>query len=70
MLYVDQTTSIRDDLVRVQNGSIYIGVDHTNVVNQGRPSVRVESKKSYNQVLVVLDLDHMPDGACGTWPAL
>ena len=70
VLYVDQMTAIRDDLLRVQNDSIYIGVDHTNIVSQGRPSVRIESKKSYNQALVVLDLDHMPAGACGTWPAL
>lgn len=35
----------------------------------GRPSVRIESKASYNQVLVVGDFAHMPGSTCGAWPA-
>lgn len=47
-----------------------MGVDSTNVASgRGRDSVRVSSKKSYNHGLIILDLDHMPGGACGTWPA-
>ena len=45
-----------------------MGVDHTNVTPNGRPSVRLTSKKSYDSGLVILDLAHMPVG-CGTWPA-
>jgi hypothetical protein len=51
----------------------YIGVDHKSsllVSNSiGRSSVRIESKQSYTQGLFVVDLKHMPAGACGTWPA-
>ena len=35
----------------------------------GRPSVRITSKESYETGLIILDLDHMPGGICGTWPA-
>ncbi|KAJ2970491.1 hypothetical protein NUW58_g9679 [Xylaria curta] len=35
----------------------------------GRFSVRVESKKQYNNGLFVFDVKHTPYG-CGTWPAL
>jgi hypothetical protein len=48
-----------------------MGVDYTNVASgAGRASVRLTSKKSYNNGLVILDLAHMPGGICGTWPAL
>ena len=33
----------------------------------GRPSIRITSNKSYQSGLVVLELDHMPGGQCGTW---
>lgn len=44
------------------------GVDTTNITPEGRPSIRVSSKKSYDSGLVVIDVEHMPIG-CGTWPA-
>lgn len=44
------------------------GVDSINETPQGRPSIRLTSKKSYNSGLVILDVEHMPVG-CGTWPA-
>lgn len=47
-----------------------MGVDSTNAASgRGRDSIRISSKKSYNHGLFVLDLAHMPAGACGTWPA-
>jgi hypothetical protein len=49
--------------------SIRMAADSTNVASgRGRNSIRVESKASYNHGLVILDLNHMPEG-CGTWPA-
>ena len=33
----------------------------------GRPSIRITSTKSYQSGLVILDLDHMPGGQCGSW---
>jgi hypothetical protein len=68
---VDQTTAQSNGLINVDNGSVYMGVDHTNIASgSGRLSVRLTSKKSYNHGLFVLDLTNMPGGICGTWPAL
>ncbi|MCJ1404888.1 hypothetical protein MMC11_008114 [Xylographa trunciseda] len=67
--YLDQPTAQNDGLINTNNGLVYIGVDNTNVASgRGRNSVRLESKKTYDHALVVLDLAHMPAG-CGTWPA-
>ena len=50
---------------------IYIGTDHTDVASgRGRNSVRLSSKKTYTRGLIILDLQHMPGGQCGSWPAL
>ena len=69
--YVDQTTAQSGGLVNTSSGSVYMGVDYTNVASgSGRSSVRLTSKNSYNHGLIVLDLAHMPGGVCGTWPAL
>jgi hypothetical protein len=35
---------------------------------RGRDSVRITSWKSYDDSVIVLDLEHMPEG-CSTWPA-
>ncbi|KIX92161.1 uncharacterized protein Z520_12154 [Fonsecaea multimorphosa CBS 102226] len=68
--YVDQNTAQSGGLINTNNGAVYMGVDHTNVASgSGRQSVRLTSKKSYNQGLIILDLSHMPGGICGTWPA-
>ena len=45
--------------------------DSQNVVqpsDRGRKSVRIRSNKAYDEAIVVLDLQHMPEG-CATWPA-
>lgn len=34
---------------------------------RGRNSTRIQSYKMYNDSVIVLDLQHMPEG-CGTWP--
>lgn len=53
-------------------GQAYLGVDTTHKYmdfnTYGRPSLRLESKKTYNGGLFVADFAHMPTGA-GTWPA-
>ncbi|EEQ89257.2 endo-1,3(4)-beta-glucanase [Blastomyces dermatitidis ER-3] len=48
---------------------VRLGVDHTNITPTGRPSVRIASKKSYNQGLVIADFLHVPNSTCGIWPA-
>ncbi|KAF2729114.1 hypothetical protein EJ04DRAFT_77749 [Polyplosphaeria fusca] len=66
--YVDQSTAQSTGLINATSGGISWGVDSTNQTPNGRPSVRISSKKSYDSGLVVLDVAHMPTG-CGTWPA-
>jgi hypothetical protein len=57
-------------LYKVENGQVYMGVDSTNVASgRGRDSIRISTINTYNHGLFILDLAHMPGGACGTWPA-
>lgn len=49
--------------------SVYLGVDFETKNPKGRASVRAESKKTWNQGLLVADIRHMPDSTCGSWPA-
>lgn len=68
--YVDQNTAQNMGLFKQQNGKLYMGADHTNVASgRGRNSVRITSKKTYTHGLFLLDMDHMPDSQCGSWPA-
>ncbi|KAI1824761.1 concanavalin A-like lectin/glucanase domain-containing protein [Xylaria intraflava] len=46
-----------------------VGPGSTPDASTGRFSVRVESKKQYNDGLFIFDVHHTPYG-CGTWPAL
>ena len=47
----------------------YMGVDYNSTTDTGRQSVRITSKKAYNQGLFLADIAHMPGGICGVWPA-
>lgn len=49
--------------------AVYMGVDTMEVAPDGRGSVRVTSKQSYQHFLMIADIVHMPGGVCGTWPA-
>lgn len=42
--------------------AIFMSVDSTAVAPDGRGSVRVESKQSFNHALVIADIVHMPGG--------
>lgn len=44
-------------------------VDHNSIAPGGRSSVRITSRQSYQFGLFLVDIDHMPGGVCGTWPA-
>lgn len=68
MNYVDQGTAQNTGLISTSD-TVHIGVDSSNVASNGRNSVRITSKNSYNTGLVILDLAHMPGSVCGTWPA-
>ncbi|KAJ5189041.1 Concanavalin A-like lectin/glucanases superfamily [Penicillium cf. griseofulvum] len=72
--YLDKETAESTGLVKVtDSGSVYLGVDHATKLDpkgkRGRDSVRIGSKKYYDQSLVIADIAHMPGSICGTWPA-
>lgn len=67
--YMDRTPATNAALVRNVNGDTYLGVDFTTpltVNGPGRGSVRIESKKTYQEGLFIVDLKHMPSSTCGT----
>lgn len=68
--YQNQQSAQSMGLINSTTGNIKMMVDSTNQTPNGRPSVRITSNKSYSSGLVVVDIEHMPGGVCGTWPAL
>ena len=68
--YVDQGTAWNEGLIGTENGQIRMSVDSRNRADdKGRKSVRLTSQKAYNRGLFIIDLQHMPGAACGSWPA-
>ena len=68
--YVDQNTAESLGLFKQQNGKLYLGADNTNIASgRGRNSIRISSRTRYTHGLFILDMDHMPDSQCGSWPA-
>lgn len=70
--YVDAQDAQNLGLYKIEGDKVYMGVDTSSTLDpngQGRKSVRVQSKATYNQVLVVTDIAHVPGSACGSWPA-
>ncbi|PHH75792.1 hypothetical protein CDD82_4280 [Ophiocordyceps australis] len=54
-----------------KTGVIRLGVDNVNTyaLDQGRPSIRLESKQTFHHGLFIADFLHMPPSECGLWPA-
>ncbi|KAL0944291.1 mixed-linked glucanase [Colletotrichum truncatum] len=71
--YQNQTDALSKGLYSINpvNQAVTLRVDSTNVygLDEGRPSVRLESKKAYNHGLFIGDFAHMPPSVCGLWPA-
>jgi len=72
--YVDRCNASAKGLAYVEEeGRVYLGADDSTVIPttaQGRDSVRLESKETFSNGLLIADIDHMPGNACGIWPAL
>jgi len=66
--YVDLQTAKNMNLTYVDGNNFVMRVDTTKVQTQGRPSVRIESKKSYGDSVIILQVSHVPTG-CAVWPA-
>lgn len=70
VIYVNETTATRLNLTHATESSAILRVDaQTRNAKHGRNSVRIESKKTYDEGLFIFDIIHTPFG-CGTWPAL
>jgi len=68
--YVSQSVADNAGLVNSNNGQVYLGVDHTTYnPSGGRESVRLSSDQSWGQGVFIADIEHMPGGICGVWPA-
>ncbi|PHH65866.1 hypothetical protein CDD81_1235 [Ophiocordyceps australis] len=54
-----------------KTGVVRLGVDNVNTyaLDQGRPSIRLESKQTFHHGLFIADFLHMPPSECGLWPA-
>jgi len=70
VVFVDNDTAWNLGLVNTTETQAIIRVDNFTALGsgQGRNSVRIGTKKTYNGALFILDIDTMPSG-CGTWPA-
>lgn len=68
--YVNRSTANAFNLTHASRQSAILKVDTvTKYAPRGRQSVRIYSKKSYDDGLFIFDVIHSPFG-CGTWPAL
>ncbi|KAF1949778.1 hypothetical protein CC80DRAFT_428416 [Byssothecium circinans] len=57
-------------LARYINNKVFLGVDNTTVsTTKKRNSIRLESKNTFDNGLLVADFDHLPAKGCGMWPA-
>lgn len=70
--YIDQATALQHNLSYASDYKFVMRADFENVVNpsdpRGRNSVRIQSVDAYSNAIIILDIQHMPEG-CGTWPA-
>jgi hypothetical protein len=68
--YVSRSDAADQGLIaRTRDNRVYMGVDDKHKTTTGRASVRIESKATYNQGLLIADISHMPASVCGSWPA-
>ena len=71
--YVDEGTATSNGYISTANNQVYMGVDHTSVLNPsgpGRNSVRLSSHSAYTHYLMIADIAHAPSSTCGLWPAM
>ncbi|KJK84530.1 hypothetical protein H634G_00051 [Metarhizium anisopliae BRIP 53293] len=72
--YLGRTEAIDAGLAAVQDKEVILKVDSKTTIAKGakirgRDSVRLESKARLNQGLMIARFTHLPQSACGTWPA-
>ncbi|KAF2819908.1 hypothetical protein CC86DRAFT_251955, partial [Ophiobolus disseminans] len=74
--YVHADEAMGLGMANVTNGKVRLGVDADNALEgfataegSGRKSVRLEGMDELDNGLIVADLEHLPAGGCGQWPA-
>lgn len=71
--YQTRSNAVSQGIAAINNGEVYLGVDHTNYLNpdphgSGRPSLRLQSKQSFEHGLLITRFTHLPEPVCGGWP--
>lgn len=67
--YTTRAAAEQLGLIATQGSEIFIGVDHARKDPNGRNSVRIESKSTYDGGLIIASFTHFPKPVCGAWPA-
>ncbi|PVH95820.1 glycoside hydrolase family 16 protein [Periconia macrospinosa] len=70
--YVSQDKAESNGLATIADSKVRLGVDTTNnyaASSTGRESVRLQSRESFDNGLLVADFAHIPVSGCGMWPA-
>ena len=75
MNYVGYEEAVGLGLAAYIDDKVFLGADSLGVVDPksgstGRNSIRLESKRSFDDGLLIADIERMPGNACGMWPAL
>lgn len=56
-------------IIEENDNDVRLGVHTGEADDNGRSSVRIESRNTYNGGLFIADFTHFPGKACGSWPA-
>ncbi|KAK0613469.1 concanavalin A-like lectin/glucanase domain-containing protein, partial [Immersiella caudata] len=68
--YLSKGEAESKNVIKAYTNSVTIGVDkNTPTGNNGRGTVKIESKKSFESGLFVARFKHFPQKTCGAWPS-
>ncbi|KAF2679138.1 glycoside hydrolase family 16 protein [Lentithecium fluviatile CBS 122367] len=70
--YVSKDEALSSGLAKYTDNKVRIGVDSNNTYSlssTGRKSVRLHSKNTFDNGLLIADFAHLPVAGCGMWPA-
>lgn len=69
--YRNRVDATKLGLIGTDGGDVFMRADTSPIVgNEGRSSVRIESKKTYDHGLFIARFSKVPTPTCGVWPAL
>lgn len=69
--YRNREDATKLGLIGVEGNDVFMRPDTSSTVgDEGRSSVRIESKKAYDHGLFIARFSKVPTPTCGVWPAL